>query len=304
MGKDLEMTNKIIQGKLVVGDHDSLLLFGNDAQIGLNEFSKIVSNIITRNNNELEDVIVDISEQLDKSQTKEFARTGLDIFKSESKYIREVLKQYNKILSNVDQLELSLKLQQAQLIKDTKMLDYLAENLEASISQIEKYVTYGKQISKEKLLCDDSQSLSYELSSWYDRLNKKIQDLEIPHTIAIQNMVQIRLMRENNYLLIDKIVSIIGTTLPIWRNQISLILGIEKVRCNKKIQEKILDITSKHIEKSQAIIYKSEHRKKNIDWSNLQGTNRQLLNVLQELREYEQEDNSIRNSITNILSQE
>lgn len=304
MGKDLEMTNKIIQGKLVVGDHDSLLLFGNDAQIGLNEFSKIVSNIITRNNNELEDVIVDISEQLDKSQTKEFARTGLDIFKSESKYIREVLKQYNKILSNVDQLELSLKLQQAQLIKDTKMLDYLAENLEASISQIEKYVTYGKQISKEKLLCDDSQSLSYELSSWYDRLNKKIQDLEITHTIAIQNMVQIRLMRENNYLLIDKIVSIIGTTLPIWRNQISLILGIEKVRCNKKIQEKILDITSKHIEKSQAIIYKSEHRKKNIDWSNLQGTNRQLLNVLQELREYEQEDNSIRNSITNILSQE
>ena len=61
LGNDLENANKIIQGELVVGNHDSLLVFGNDAQIGLNEFSKSVSNIITKNNNELEDIIADLS---------------------------------------------------------------------------------------------------------------------------------------------------------------------------------------------------------------------------------------------------
>lgn len=302
MGNDLENANKIIQGELVVGNHDSLLVFGNDAQIGLNEFSKSVSNIITKNNNELEDIIADLSEQLDKSNGKELTKTGLDIFKSESKYIRDVLKRYNKILTNVDQMELSLKLQQAQLIKDTKMLDYLEKNLETSITQIEKYVTYGKKVSGEKKLRPE-ESISYELDSWFDRLDKKIQDLEISHTIALQNIAQIRLMKENNYLLIDKIVSIIGTTIPIWRNQISLILGIEKMRYNTEVQEKVLDMTTKHIEKSQSLINKSERRKKKIDWASLQGTNQQLLDVLEELKVYEQEDNTIKSNMTNIILQ-
>ena len=302
MGTDLENANKLIQGELVVGNHDSLLVFGNDAQIGLNEFSKSVSNIITKNNNELEDIIADLSEQLDKSNGKELTKTGLDIFKSESKYIRDVLKRYNKILTNVDQMELSLKLQQAQLIKDTKMLDYLEKNLETSITQIEKYVTYGKKVSGEKKLRPE-ESISYELDSWFDRLDKKIQDLEISHTIALQNIAQIRLMKENNYLLIDKIVSIIGTTIPIWRNQISLILGIEKMRYNTEVQEKVLDMTTKHIEKSQSLINKSERRKKKIDWASLQGTNQQLLDVLEELKVYEQEDNTIKSNMTNIILQ-
>lgn len=300
MENDLGNANKIIQGGLVVGNHDSLLVFGNDAQIGLNEFSKSVSNIITKNNNELEDIIADLSEQLDKSNGKELTKTGLDIFKSESKYIRDVLKRYNKILINVDQMVLYLKLQQAQLIKDTKMLDYLEENLKTSIDQIEKYVAYGKSVSGKKKNRIEK-SMSYELDSWYDRLDKKIQDLEISHTIALQNIAQIRLMKENNYLLIDKIVSIIGTTIPIWRNQISLILGIEKMRYNTEIQEKMFDITTKHIEKSQSFINKSMHQKKKIDWESLQGTNRQLLNVLQELEEYEKEDKTIKNNMTKII---
>ena len=302
MGNDLENANNIIQGELVVGNHDSLLVFGNDAQIGLNEFSKSVSNIITKNNNELEVIIADLSEQLEKSNGKEFTKTGLDIFKSESKYIRDVLRRYNKILTNVDQVELSLKLQQVQLIKDTKMLDYLAENLETSIAQIEKYVTYGKKVSGEKKLRSE-EIISYELDSWYNRLDKKIQDLEISHTIAMQNIAQIRLMKENNYLLIDKIVSIIGTTIPIWRNQISLILGIEKMRYNTEIQEKVLDMTAKQIEKSQSFINKSERRKKKIDWQSLQGTNQQLIDVLQELKGFEQEDKTIKSNMTNIILQ-
>ena len=93
-----------------------------------------------------------------------------------------------------------------------------------------------------------------DINNWYERLSKRISDLEISYAATMQTKAQLKLMLENNTQLIDKILGVKSGTIPIWRNQITILLGIEKLNRNLEIQNKVTEITQKYISKEKATI--------------------------------------------------
>lgn len=289
----------VTPNELVVGNHDSLLLFGSDAQQKLREVSKSLSSLLLNDNGELECLIRDIIVEIDKFQKNITEKTRFIFLKSENSRRDAFIKKYNEILVYIDKIELLLKLQEVQLIKDSKLLEKMNELILDSSAKLEKAIAYGKDI----LLHSENRALEADsLDDWYIRLSKRIDDLVISHTVAIQNQAQLKLMMENNTRLIDKIISAISGTIPIWRNQVTLLLGIEKMNRNMEIQNKVYQITQAYINKGNRKLKKNSSKIiREIDIGKLLAANDKLKKTIDDLYELEKNDSSIRLELNNLL---
>lgn len=222
----LEKENKEILGQdeLIVGNADSILLFGCEAQQQLREFSKIISNQLLNSNGELEYLIHDILNEIDDFQVSIEKKVG--IFPSSNEKKRErLIKKYNEVLVYMDKMELALKLQEAQLIKDSKLFEELGRCIDETLSSLQTTISYGNDVVNKK----PKGQIPDDIKAWYERLSKRIEDLGISHTVTLQTKTQMNLMLENNARLIDKIMGAVSGTIPTWRNQITILLGIEKM---------------------------------------------------------------------------
>ena len=299
MQKEIENANQILQGRLIVGDHNSLLTYGNDVQVGLNDFSKSISNIVLRNNDTLEESICDVSNQIEHSQKNLKRKNGEFPISFERIKHYNIVRRYNEILNSIEKLELSFKLQQAQLIKDNKILDLLEEKLSNSIDNIGRLILEGKEVvgckKPDKATMDKT-----DIENWYNRLEKKIEDFEISRVIANQSIIQIKMMKENNYLMIDRIISVLSTTIPLWRNQVSIILGLERVHENNQMQNILMDLTERQIERSKKLLSKSSGKK--TDYERMKQLNDKLLVAIDEISEIEKKDNVIKQDFTKSLN--
>jgi len=289
----------VTPNELVVGNHDSLLLFGNDAQQILREVSKSLSSLLINNNGDLEYLMHDIIVEIDNFQNNITKKPKFVFFKSKNSRREAFIKKYNGILAYIDKVELLLKLQEVQLIKDSKLIEKMQELMLDSSEKLEKAIIYGKDI----LLHSEYKSLEADsLNDWYIRLSKRINDLEISHTAAIQNQVQLKLMLDNNTQLIDKIISAVSGTIPIWRNQVTMLLGIEKINSNMEIQDKIYQITQSYINKgNKKLKKKSSKIMREIDIEKLLIINDKLKKTIDDLYVVEKNDSSIRRELNNLL---
>lgn len=289
----------VTPNELVVGNHDSLVLFGSDAQQMLREVSKSLSSLLLNHNGELEYLIHDIIVEIDNFQKNIIEKPRFVFFKSGNRRREAFIKKYNGILVYIDKVELLLKLQEVQLIKDSKLLEKIHELILDSSEKLEKAIDYGKDIllhSEYKELETDS------LDDWYIRLSKKINDLEISHTVAIQNQVQLKLMLDNNTQLINKIISAVSGTIPIWRNQVTLLLGIEKMNSSMEIQDRIYQITQSYINKgNKRLKKKSSKIMREIDTDKLLIANDNLKKTIDDLYVVEKNDSNIRLELNNLL---
>lgn len=302
MEKDNSDSKKIMCGELIVGNHDSLMLYGNALQMELNEFSKSIAKIVLRSNNEFEDAIIDVSEEIEKTQKVMSKGKKANLFASKEKQYFSIIRQYNEAIGYIEKFELSLKLQQAQLIKDNKILELLEGKLHTSVENLEELIREGRNFASNSKM-KKTELESFDINSWYNRLEKKIEDMEVSLVIANQSIVQIMMMKENNYLMIDKIVAILTTTIPLWRNQVLLILGIEKNQKSNQIQEKVVDMTNKQIEKNKMYFSKSKEIKNGaLNVEELQDVNKKLLKVVEEIRDIENKEINIKSNLTKIIT--
>lgn len=289
----------VAPNELVVGNHDSLVLFGSDAQQKLREVSKSLSSLLLNDNGDLEYLIHDIIVEIDVFQKNITEKPRFIFLKSENSRRDAFIKRYNEILVYIDKIELLLKLQEVQLIKDSKLLEKMHELILDSSAKLEKAVAYGKDIllHREKRAIEDD-----SLDDWYIRLSKRLEDLEISHTVAIQNQAQLKLMLENNAQLIDKIISAISGTIPIWRNQVTLLLGIEKMNRNMEIQDRVSQITQAYINQGYKKLKKNSLKKiREIDIDKLLAANDKLKKTINDLYVVEKNDSSIRLELNNLL---
>lgn len=140
----------------------------------------------------------------------------------------------------MDNVALQLQLQEAYLLKNTKILEQEDQILKNCIENLEQDICLGKNVLLEV------QNVRYDhLVEWTMRLQRKMQDLETTRIVSQQSRKQLQLMCMNNRNLIDKIIAVLYNTLPLWRNQISLYLGVEENNQMIKTQEKIGDILVK-----------------------------------------------------------
>lgn len=198
--------------ELIVGNHDSLTLFGSQAQCKLRDFSKMISEITIRGNDELEYIINDVLNEIEKFQNHREKRCAFGFLMNEQKQQSKVIKEYNTLLSYIDKMTLALRLQQAQLIKDSKVLEHMEKIINECCNELEICIINGTKtlghIEPDSHLHQDND----EIKKWLVRLEKKIEDLKISKIISLQNCEQIKMMRENDIQLVDKIMSIISGT--------------------------------------------------------------------------------------------
>lgn len=193
------------------------------------------------------------------------------------------MREYNDVLYYIDKMELSLKLQEAQIIKESKIFEELGNQLDTTSTNLNKVIAYGNNFLNQR---DDDDS--EDLKSWYNRLSKRIESLQISNTVAMQSKAQINLMLENNTQLVDRIVEAVSTTIPIWRNQITLLLGVEKVNQNIEIEQRMVKVAEGYISKQK------KSKSKELDIDELLMVNESLKNALDELDRIEKRDGDIR----------
>lgn len=292
-GNEIEVLEK---NQLIVGNDDSILLFGCEAQQQLREFSKAISNQLLNSNGDLEYLIHDLLKEIDDFQVSIEKKVGIFSGSNEKKRER-LIKKYNDVLVYMDKMELALKLQEAQLIKDSKLFEELSRCIDETLSSLQTAISYGNDVVNQK----PKDPISDDIKEWYERLSKRLEDLGISHTVALQTKAQMKLMLGNDAQLIDKIMGAVSGTIPIWRNQITLLLGIEKMNRNLEIQTKVAEITQKYITKEKNI-----GRKKRVDYTELcveklMNTNETLKKALDDLDSIEKKDGGIRLELSGSL---
>lgn len=297
MDRDNHGTEMLSQNKLIVGNSDSILMFGCEEQQMLREFSKTISNQLLNCNGELEYLIHDILNEIDDFQRSVEKKQLFFISSNEKKRV-SLIKKYNAILVYMDKMELALKLQEAQLIKDSKLYENLSKRIDTTLERLKESISYGNDVVGQKPIEQETD----DINNWYERLSKRISDLEISYAATMQIKAQLKLMLENNTQLIDKILRTISGTIPIWRNQITILLGIEKLNRNLEIQNKVTEITQKYISKEKATIGIKHKNKKELSIEKLLNTNEILKIALDELDSVEKRDGEIRLELSSSLS--
>lgn len=292
-GKEIEVLEK---NQLIVGNDDSILLFGCEAQQQLREFSKAISNQLLNSNGDLEYLIYDILNEIDDFQVLIEKKVGIFSGSNEKKRER-LIKKYNDVLVYMDKMELALKLQEAQLIKDSKLFEELSRCIDATLSSLQTIISKGNVVVNQK----PNGQITDDIEVWYERLSKRIEDLGISHTVALQTKAQMKLMLGNNAQLIDKIMGTVSGTIPIWRNQITLLLGIEKMNRNLEIQTKVAEITQKYITKEKNIGRKKRVESTELCVEKLMNTNETLKKALDDLDSMEKKDGGIRLELSGSL---
>ena len=171
MDRDNHGNEMLSQNKLIVGNSDSILMFGFEEQQMLREFSKTISNQLLNCNGELEYLIHDILNEIDGFQ-RSVEKKQLVFISSNEKKRASLIKKYNAILVYMDKMELALKLQEAQFIKDSKLYEYLSKRIDTTLESLKESISYGNDVVGQKPIEQETD----DINNWYERLSKRISD--------------------------------------------------------------------------------------------------------------------------------
>ena len=242
---DLENTNQILQ-------------YGAAAQKKMADFSDAaLANVRTQDLGEVGDLIVNVVGEL-KSFDKEEQKGFLGFFKKQTDKLELMKARYGKAEVNVEKISDALQQHQVRLLKDSAVLDKMYEQNLAYFKELTMYILAGKQKLQEvregKLrqleqtaqqtgLAEDAQA-ARDLAEKCNRFEKKIYDLELTRTISIQTAPQIRMIQNNDTVMVEKIQTTLVNTIPLWKNQMVLALGIAHSTEAAQAQRQVNDVTN------------------------------------------------------------
>lgn len=283
---------------LVIGDHDSITLFGAEAQAELKNVTKNISRILLNDNCKINANLADIINGIEKNvEGKHTFLLGKIPFVIQYQK-KEIVNRYMRFFRYIDEVALQLQLQQAQLLKNTKILEQEDLILEKCIDNLDKDIVYA-----ENILIETQSAGGDCLGDWSLRLERKVQDLKTTKIVSSQSRKQIQLMCMNNRNLIDKIISLLSNALPLWQTQISIALGVEEVGRSINMQKKIGDI----LENNKSDLENREFIKRfscsdKINFEMLNELDSKLNRSLKELAALEDKERTFRVELTNTLS--
>ena len=238
-----------------------------------------------------------------KSFDEEESKGFLGIFKKASNKVESMKAKYSKAEENVNQIVKALDNHQVQLLKDVAILDKMYDLNLTYFKELSMYILAGKKkleevrstqlaelMSKAQVsgLPEDAQAAK-DLDSMCNRFEKKLHDLELTRTIAMQMAPQIRLVQNNDTMMSDKIQSTIVNTIPLWKSQMVIALGIAHSEQAAKVQREVSDFTNEMLKKNAerlktaSVNVARESERGIVDIETLQTTNEQLISTLDEV---------------------
>ena len=286
-----------------------VLQYGAGTQKKMADFSEAaLENVKSKDLGEVGELLSGVVKELrdfDEEEEKGF----FGFFKKASGRIESMKAKYAKAEANVNEIVKVLEKHQVQLMKDTALLDKMYELNLTYFKELSMYILAGKkklqEVRSTRLaeltdraqasgLPEDAQAAK-DLDSMCERFEKKIHDLELTRMISIQTAPQIRLVQNNDTLMVEKIQSTIVNTIPLWKSQMVLALGVEHSTQAAEAQRKVTDMTNELLRKNaeklkMATVETAKESERGIvDMETLKATNESLISTLDEVMNIQRE---------------
>lgn len=283
---------------------NQILQYGVGAQKKIADFSEsALNNVKTKDLGEIGEMLSSVVTELKSFDADEEEKGFLGFFKKSSNKLTAMKAKYDKAEVNINKICESLEANQIQLLKDIAMLDKMYDLNKTYFKELSMYILAGKKkldkVQKEELpvlmekssasgLPEDAQAVN-DLIAICNRFEKKIHDLELTRMISIQMAPQIRLVQGNDTIMAEKIQSTIVNTIPLWKGQMVLALGVTHSGQAAKAQREVTDMTNELLRKNAEILKTAtidtakESERGIVDIETLRITNESLISTLDEV---------------------
>ncbi|MBQ2751276.1 MAG: toxic anion resistance protein [Oscillospiraceae bacterium] len=295
--------------KIDLKDSGIILQYGASAQKKIAAFSdSALEGVRTKDLGQIGDMITDLVSEL-KDFSLEESKGFWGLFKKAGSQISRLKTKYNHAEINVNRITEVLEGHQNQLLTDIVMLDKMYDNNLLYFKELTMYIMAGKrklELERSTTLADmqqqatasglteDAQAAN-DFAALCDRFEKKLHDLELTRTISIQMAPQIRLIQNSNTLMAEKIQSTINNTIPLWKNQMVLALGMAHSREAMEAQREVSDLTNELLKKNAETLKQGtvdiarESERSIVDIETVRYTNEQLIATLDEVLQIQDE---------------
>lgn len=296
--------------KIDLHSSNMILQYGAGAQKKMADFSETaLENVRTKDLGEVGEMLASVVSELRTLEEEEEDKGFFSFFKKSGNKLANMKAKYEKAEGNVERICDALESHQIQLLKDIAMLDKMYELNVTYFKELSMYIAAGKRKLEEVRttemaqleakakgsgLPEDAQAVS-DLSSLCNRFEKKIHDLELTRAVSLQMAPQIRLVQSNDTLMSEKIQSTIVNTIPLWKSQMVLAIGVENSVKAAKAQREVTDMTNALLRKNaetlkMATIETAKETERGIvDMETLKATNESLIATLDEVMKIQTE---------------
>lgn len=292
--------------KIDITDTNAVLTYGAASQRNIATFSEsTLKNVRTKDMGEVGQVLSGLVVELRGfSDTGEDKKGFLGLRKKVGNKIETMKAEYAKVSANVDKITNMLEQHQVTLLKDAAMLDKMYDMNQAYFKELTMYILAGKQKLEEckttvlpelqKKAADsgkpeDAQAVN-DYANMINRFEKKLHDLELTRVISIQMAPQIRLVQNNDALMVEKIQTSIVNTIPLWKSQMVIALGMHNAEQAMSAQREVTNMTNELLQKNaeklktSTIEVAKESERGIVDIETLVNTNQKLIETLEEVR--------------------
>ncbi len=293
-----------------VMDTKLVFSYGAAAQQNISQFSdSALKNVKTKDLEEVGDQIANLVSELKGFDTDEEPKGFLGLFRKKSGDVMAMKARFDDAEVNVDKIVAGLEDHQVQLLKDIAMLDRLYEQNLKYFKELSMYIAAGKErlenfrANELKAAYDKAQTsglpedaqAAKDMKDKADRFEKKIYDLELTRNISIQMAPQIRMIQSSNQLMAEKIQTSIVNTIPLWKSQMVMALGVAHTQKAMEAQRMVTDLTNELLQKNAEKLHMAsvesakESERGIVDIETLKNTNQMLISTMDEVLNIQQQ---------------
>ncbi len=302
---------KDFAAKIDIKDSNMVLQYGSGAQKNISDFSSAaLGNVRTKDMGEVGQMLGSLVVELKGMNIDPEEKKGfLGLFKRAGNQIATLKAQYDKAEGNVSRISEELEKHQIVLLKDVATLDKMYDLNQAYFKELSMYILAGKEKLaterattlvelKEKAeksgLPEDAQAYN-DFMNMCNRFEKKLHDLELTRMISIQMAPQIRMIQNNDSLMVEKIQTSISNTIPLWKSQMVLALGMYHSQQAMQAQHEVTELTNELLKKNSEMLktgsveIAQESERGIVELETLKQTNQNLIDTLEEVRRIQAE---------------
>lgn len=289
-------------------DVNSILNYGSDAQNSMEKYSNdFLSSVRTNDSGEVGGLINELLTELNYIDVNELEQSGIKSFISKIPFLKKLVvdakklfQKYDVVINNVDKITNKIKAGRLNSIKDNSSLQTMFDNNVSYIQQMEELIVGGQLKYNElslKLAEMEGRPADYQdyeiadLRDFVSRLDKRLADMKIVRFIMLQSLAQIRVVQNNNTSIAEKAQSIISTTIPVWKNQLTIAVALQRQKANVEMQKKVSDTTNTILQKNAQMLKQNsidvakENEKTVVSLETLKMTTSSLIETLNEVKQ-------------------
>lgn len=301
-----------INKSLVPSDVNSILNYGVEAQNSMEKYSNdFLSSVRTYNSGDVGGLINELLTELNYIDVTELEQSGFKSFISKIPFlknlvvdVKKLFQKYDVVVNNIDKITNKIKAGRLNSIKDNSSLQTMFDNNVAYIHQMEELIISGQLKYEElklKLAEMEGRPADFEdyeiadLRDFVTRLDRRLADMKIVRFIMLQSLAQIRVVQNNNTSIAEKAQSIVSTTIPVWKNQLTIAVALQRQKANVEMQKKISDTTNTILQKNAEMLKQNsidvakENEKTVVSLDTLKMTTQSLIETLNEVKKIHEE---------------